>query len=162
MKKRNVKMVLLVELILLLIVFAITVPICFRQGLSGMCYLIDAPSMIGILLFAVPGMMILGAGRDFCKAFSVGQKKYTLLELKNIIEAVKACQKLVVIGGLFEMLIASIAILATLDDLTVLGPNLAVMILSGLYIVILEYFLLPLYLNTQKTLHEEMCLDEEI
>lgn len=161
MKKRNVKLILLLELVLLIPVFLVIKLTCMGPGFGSLAWFIDFPSILGILLFAIPGLMIFGEWKNFCKAFSVGQTEYKLLELKNILEAVKTCQKLVVLAGLFEMIISFIAMMGNLSEPSTIGPNLAVMVLSGLYVVIAEYFLLPLSVNTQKAINEGMELNEE-
>ncbi|WP_022778131.1 hypothetical protein [Butyrivibrio sp. AE3009] len=41
------------------------------------------------------------------------------------------------------------------------GPNLAVCFLSGFYAVIIEFFLLPLKLNAERKMNEEMDMEDE-
>lgn len=161
MKKRNVKMVLLVQIVPLVLVFMICKITNFGVWSDVYGYFLDLPSIVGLLLFVVPGMFVLGEWGDFRKALLVGQKEYKLLELKNILEAVKACQKLVLLGGIFEMLIGSVAMLFDMEDVRTLGPALVVMIMPAFYVVIMEYFLLTLSVFTQKAINEEMDLDEE-
>ena len=48
------------------------------------------------------------------------------------------------IGGFTASLIAIVAILGTLNDISKLGPNLAVAILTLLYSLIIELLLLPI------------------
>ena len=91
----------------------------------------------------------MGAWKDFIKAFSVGIKPFSLLQLKNIIEAVDAAQKLTVYGALFAIIISGVLIMGRLNDPSTLGPNLAVCFLSGFYAVIIEFLLLPLRLNAE-------------
>lgn len=149
------------EFILLIPVFLVIKLTCMGPGFGSFAWFIDFPSILGILLFAIPGLMILGEWKNFCKAFSVGQTEYKLVELKNILEAVKTCQRLVVLGGLFEMIVGFVAMMGNLADPATIGPNLAVITLSGFYVVILEYFLLPLSVNIQKAINEGMELNEE-
>ena len=101
----------------------------------------------------------MGAWKDFTKAFSVGIKPYSLLELKNIIEAVDAAQKLTVFGALFAIIISGVQIMGRLVP-SMMGPGLAVCFLSGLYAVIIEFLLLPLRLNAERKMNEEMDLGE--
>ena len=98
--------------------------------------------------------------KDFIKAFSVGIKPFSLLQLKNIIEAVDAAQKLTVYGALFAIIISGVLIMGRLNDPSTLGPNLAVCFLSGFYAVIIEFLLLPLRLNAERRMNEEMDLGE--
>lgn len=162
MKKRDIKPVLLFELLLLLFVFLLLY--CTNFGYSntnGLLFFWDGISFIAMLLIVIPGMFMLGEWRDFWKAFSVGQKEYKLKELKNILEAVKTCQKLVLLGGLFEVIINYVAAMAYMQEFATYGMVMVIAVLPGLYALILEYFLLPLSVNTQKAINEEMELNEE-
>lgn len=70
-----------------------TICLASDAGMSAVTWFIDFPSLITILIFLIPGLLIMGAWKDFIKSFPVGIKKYNLLELKNIISAVGAAQK---------------------------------------------------------------------
>ncbi|MBQ8030978.1 MAG: hypothetical protein IJ260_05550 [Butyrivibrio sp.] len=129
-------------------------------GVSAIAWFLDIPSILLIAIVLIPGLLIMGAWKDFTKAFSVGIKKFSLLELKNIIEAVNAAQKLTIYGALFAIIISGVLLLGRLDDPSTIGPNLAVCFLSGLYAVIIEFLLLPLRLNAEKKMNEEMDLGE--
>ncbi len=158
--KRNIHTVLLGQLLLLAVIFAILI---FVGGfdLSAVAWFIDLPSLILIVLFLVPGLIIMGEWKDFTKAFSVGIKSYRLLELKNIIEAVAAAQKLTVFGALLAIITSGILILGRINNPETIGPNLAVCFLSGLYAVMVEFFLLSLRLNAERKMNEEMDLEDE-
>ena len=83
-----------------------------------------------------------------------------MLELKNIIGAVDAAQKLTIYAALFAIIISGVLLMGRLDDPYTIGPNLAVCFLAGLYAVIIEFLLLPLRLNAERKMNEEMDLDE--
>jgi flagellar motor component MotA len=157
---KNIRFVLLGQLILLILVFAILI-FGSNFGISAALWFVDLPSLILIMLILIPGLIIMGEWKDFLKAFSVGIKKFRLLELKNIIDAVSAAQKLTVFGALFAIIISVIIILGQLNDLEALGANLAVCMMAGLYAVIIEFFLLPLRLNAERRMNEEMDLEDE-
>ena len=158
--KANIRLILLGELILVAAIFLFML-IVGGAGLSSVFWFIDLPSIIVILLFLIPGLMIMGAGKDFVKAFSVGIRPYRLLELKNIIGAVGAAQKLTVFGALVAMIMGGVFIMGNLDDMSSLGPNLAVCFLTGFYAVLIEIFLLPLKLNAERKMNEEMDFEDE-
>ena len=156
--KKNIRVVLLGELVLLVLIFLL----CLGNGaISSITWFVDLPSMILIALVFIPGLLIMGEWKDFLKSFSVGIRHYSLLELKNIIGAVTAAQKLTVLGALFSIITSGILVAGHLDDLTAIGPCLAVCFLSGLYAVIIEFFLLPLRLNAERKMNEEMDLGDE-
>ena len=156
--KNNIRVVLFGELVLLILIFLL----CLSNGaISSILWFVDFPSMILIALVFIPGLLIMGEWKDFLKSFSVGIRHYSLLELKNIIGAVTAAQKLTVLGALFSIITSGILVAGHLDDLTTIGPCLAVCFLSGLYAVIVEFFLLPLRLNAERKMNEEMDLGDE-
>ena len=157
---KNIRFVLLGQLVLLILVFAILI-FGSSFGISAALWFVDLPSLILIMVILIPGLIIMGEWKDFLKAFSVGIRKYRLLELKNIIEAVSAAQKLTIFGALFAIIISVIIILGQLNDLEALGANLAVCMMAGLYAVIIEFFLLPLRLNAERRMNEEMDLEDE-
>lgn len=124
-------------------------------------YFIDIPSIIIILIVLVPGMFILDCQKNFIKSFSVGTKKYSLLELKDIKLAVIACQKLVIFASTFASVFSFIILLQNyFDSKETFGPNLAVVCLSIFYGAFLEYLLFPLRLNTERAINKEMDLGE--
>ena len=156
--KKNIRIVLLGELVLLIAIFLL----CLSNGaISSIIWFVDYPSMILIALALIPGLIIMGEWKDFVKAFSVGISHYSLLELKNIIGAVTAAQKLTVLGALFSIISSGILLMGRLDDLSTIGPGLAACFLSGLYAVIVEFFLLPLRLNAERKMNEEMDFGDE-
>ena len=157
--KKNIRTVLLGELILLVAVFAFNVIV--TSGVRGFSWYLDIPSIVLMFVFLVPGLMVMGEWKNFVKAFSVGIKPYSLLELKSIIGAIGVAQKLVICSALLSIIIAGVAVLGCVGDLSLIGPNLAICFLSGLYAVIIEFFLLPLRLNAEKRMNEEMDLEDE-
>ena len=158
--KKNVRIVLLGGLLLLIVVFYLTV-LMGMGGLSSVRWFIDFPSLLMLLLFFIPGLLLMGVWKDFIKSFSVGIRHYSLLELKNIIGAVDAAQKLIVFAALFEIISSGIIALGNISDLFTLGPRVAVCLLVGLYAVIIEFFLLPLRLNAERCMNKEMDLEDE-
>lgn len=158
--KRNIRTVLLGQLLLLVLVFTFLI-IGGGFELSAVAWFIDLPSLILVTLFLILGLVIMGEWKDITKAFSVGIKNYRLLELKNIIEAVTAAQKLTVFGALIAIIISGVLLMGRLDSPETIGPGLAICFLSGFYAVIVEFFLLPLRLNAERKMNEDMDLEDE-
>jgi len=157
---KNIRVVLLGELILLIVICLFNI-LMSGGGLSSIRWFLDLPSLVLIIIVLIPGVLIMGIWKDFIKSFSVGIKKYSLLELKNIIGAVDFAQKMTVFAALFAIIVSSILLLGNIENLSVLGPNLAVCFLAGLYAVIIEFFLLPLRLNAEREMNKEMDLGDE-
>lgn len=157
---KNIRVVLLGELVLLIVIFAILIA-GSGFGPEAALWFLDMPSAVLLLLVLIPGLIIMGEWKDFLKAFSVGIKKYTLLELKNIKEAVAAAQKLTIFGALLAIITSAVIVLGKIGSPEIIGPNLAVCFLAGLYAVIIEFFLMPLSLNTERKMNEEMDLEDD-
>ena len=159
--KKNIRLILLLELLLFIVVFLVTI-INSSRTLHNISNFIDIPSFLLILLVLIPGLIIMGEWKDFIKSFSVGIKDFNLLELKNIILAVDAAQKLTIYAALFSIISSAIIILVKLStDSQLIGPNLAVCFLSGFYAIIIEFLLLPLRLNAERKMNEEMDFEDE-
>ncbi len=157
---KNIRLVLLGELILFAVVFLFNVAMG-TGGLEAVRWFIDIPALLVIIMILIPGMMIKGVWKDFLKSFSVGIKPYRLLELKNIIGAVDAAQKLTVYGALIAIIVSGVIVMGKLSEPSTIGPSLAVCFLSAFYAVIIELFLLPLKLNAERKMNEEMDLGDE-
>lgn len=157
--KRNIRTVVLGESILLIVILLCN--ILMGGGIHALSWFIDIPSILLILIALVPGLLIMGVWKDFIKSFSVGIKPYSLLELKNIIGAVDFAQKMTAFAAFFAIIVSAICILGNIDNLSLLGPNLAVCFLAGLYAVIIEFLLLPLRLNAERQMNKEMDLGDE-
>lgn len=158
--KKNIRVVVFGELILLIVTFLSNI-FMVESGLSSVKWFIDLPSILLIIIVFIPGLLIMGVWKDFIKSFSVGIKSYSLLELKNIIGAVDAAQKITVFAALFAIIISGVLVLGNIENHSILGPSLAVCFLAGLYAVIIEFFLLPLRLNAEREMNKEMDLGDE-
>ena len=156
---KNIRLVLIGEILLFFGIFLLNI-LMGGWGSSAILWFLDLPSLLLIALVFFPGLIIMGVWKDFVKAFSVGIRSFSLLELKNIIGAVDAAQKLTVFGALFAIIISAVLLMGRLDDPSTIGPNLAVCFLSGFYAVIIEFLLLPLKLNAERKMNEEMDLGE--
>lgn len=158
--KKNIRIVLIGEIVLLVVLFLLVLILSAGNPVTVITWYFDIPSLLYILLMLIPGLLIMGEWKDFIKSFSVGIKPYSLLELKNIIEAVGAAQKLTVYGALLAIITSGILLMGKLGELSTIGPNLAVCFLAGFYAVIVEFLLLPLRLNAERKMNEEMDLED--
>ena len=92
-------------------------------GLHALVWFIDLPSLIGIILICAAVVLCSG----------VQGKK----------EVLRIVQKAVIPAGVFMALTAGIVLLASLDNVEYIGPNLAVAILSMAYAVLIYLILIP-------------------
>lgn len=157
---KSIRTVLIGEILLLIAFFLLVLVLTAGNPGVVVGWFIDIPSILLILLILIPGLIIMGEWKNFIKAFSVGIKHYSLLELKNIIGAVGAAQMLTVYGALLAIISSGIVLMGRLDDPSLMGPNLAVCFLSGFYAVIVEFLLMPLKLNAKRKMNEEMDLED--
>lgn len=91
----------------------------------------------------------------------IGKKTYSIGQMKKSLEAVKLVQKLVMYSSLFTAGVSFIVVLYRLEDLSALGPIIAIVCLSLVYASALEVLLLPLHLHVQNWLIEAMDIINE-
>ena len=114
---------LIVGIVLGILTFILLLGITGGVGLHALVWFLDLPSLLGIVLICTAVVLCSG----------VRGKK----EVFNII------QKAVIPAGIFMALTAGVVILASLDNIEYLGPNLAVAFLSVTYAVLIYLILIP-------------------
>ncbi|HYE81959.1 MAG TPA: hypothetical protein VEG39_07320 [Clostridia bacterium] len=107
---------------------------------------VDLPSIIVIMTFSIPMLMASGLLTDFIRGFKVmGQKvnTWSLLELKKTEVALRLMTKLILLSGSLGSLIGVVSIMSNLSDVSKIGPNLAIALLTLLYSILFIFILLP-------------------
>ncbi len=97
---------------------------------------IDYPSVLIILLMTLPIVIGSGLFQDLKRSFKVAMSKknvFTRIELEKSLIAVDLTMKMIALSGGIGTLIGLIAILRYLSDLSTLGPNLSVAMLTLFY-----------------------------
>lgn len=132
-------------------------------SLRGIIFFIDPPSLIIILVLAVPVLFRGGIWKDFLRAWKLLKKNYTchLSEIRRALDAVEMMQKQLVYAGIISMLLSFVHVLGRLSDPASLGPNVAVAILTMLYAVIFEMLLLPLQIEAKRRIVDYMEVDTD-
>lgn len=132
----------------LISIAAVIIVSAFMIGITngGIIYLIDLPSIIALLLVAIP--MLIGSGlfKDFNNAFVLvmkPKKNVQLKEVKRAIEAVELVMKCLLYTGVFVALISIIVIMHDFTEMEYIGPNLAVAVLTMIYSLFINLILLP-------------------
>jgi len=159
-KRQAVWKVLLIEAVVVIAGLFAAIFITLND-ITQFAIFIDLPTFLLMLLFVVPAFVASGLQKDFVFIFKISKSKLAISQLKRSLESIQLMQRLVLTGGFFSVFVALITCLGHLDNLSTLGPNMAVICLSGLYTVILEFLLLPLKTFVQVTLIEEMGMDNE-
>ena len=129
----------------LMLVLACTFVILSTAGVKSLSWFIDLPSIIiplGITFFVLIASESLW---DFGQAFVVvyGKSNYAEEQIKNAWCAMKTVLYTIPIAGVFTFFVSIIAIIGHLSNPDLLGPHLAVAILSVFYCSIIEILLIP-------------------
>lgn len=128
-----------------LIIFVLAMVFVMLLGAPFTAY-VDAPSILMIVLMTVPMLMASGLLPDFKRAFRVMMTKSNLFteeELKKSLLAVRLTTQLVMFSGLFGTLIGGISMLGKIDQISKIGPSVAVMVLTIFYAFCFVIILLP-------------------
>lgn len=130
----------------------------FTAAVSGtsIIFLLDIPSLVAILLVFALLVLLTGYGKDFRKLFSSKKEfeSYDLTQIGKFEKVMDVSGKLILYSSFILPLITLIYLLAN-DDRTAavrqhLGPNLAVVIISIIYMCFLEMILHCLKLKVRK------------
>lgn len=162
MNKKPSGFIFVFEMMMVLLVFAMTTLVSGgKSALITIGNFIDMPSLVLLFLFTVPVLFVSGMAKDFVMVFSVGKKPCSLAQMKKTLEAIQMLQKLVLCGAGFMLLIEIMMIFSKLDDLTILGPNISVALLSVLYGIITESLLIPLGAYVQNHITDALDVKED-
>ena len=119
---------------------------------------VDIPALVLIMLLTLPVFIGSGLWKDFLRAFVLNREEgaWKLVELKRTLEAVELIQKLLVYAACLIFMFQTVSVLYSMDVLSSLGPKLAMMLRSGVYVAVLELLLAPLKLETKKRIIDFM------
>lgn len=132
-------------LIGVILFFAVFVLLSLFNGQALM--LVDVTSLVVIVALSFPMLMASGLLSDFFKGFKVmGQKVnyFSKIDLERILEANKLAVTAFLLSGAIGAILGTIGLLANLGDLSQIGPNLAMAILTVLYSIILIALVSPI------------------
>lgn len=155
--------VLATILILLLAVMVFCVS-NFGVSFNWFYEFVDSPTIIVLLLLCLFFLMATGTLKDFGNAvrFMVKRKadEYTLGELKDAQEAVAMLSQAVVYCVVFITAFLGVDVLYHMDDLSNLGPLIAISLLSIVYGMLIEMILLIMKMSLQKKIRNYLEADE--
>ena len=121
--RKNSTIQLIVGIVLGILTLILLLGITGGVGLHALVWFIDLPSLLGIILICAAVVLCSGV-RGKREVFCV-------------------VQKAVIPAGIFMALTAGVVLLSSLDDVTYIGPNLAVAFLSLTYAVLIYLILIP-------------------
>ena len=126
-------------------------------------WFIDFPTILIMLIFIVPVLMRGGMWKDFKRAFKLLKKDFTchLSELRRTKDVLEMIQKQIWYAGILTMMVSVMYVMVNISDPSLLGPNIAVVVLTMFYAVILEMLLLPMVLEVKGRIINYMDLETE-
>ena len=142
-KQKGGRINAIVGLVLGILFILITALMCA----GNIIWYLDTPSLLLIMVLMLILLFMCGLTKDFFRGitFFFGKRKdISFEELNHTLAAFKLVLIALPLEGFTASLIAFVAILGKLDDVSKLGPNIAVAILTLLYSLIIELLLLPI------------------
>lgn len=126
-------------------------------------WFVDLPTVMIIFIFTVPVLMRGGLWKDFKRAFRLLQKDFVcrLSELRRTRDVLEMMQKQIWYAGILTMMVSIIYVMINISDPSLLGPNIAVSVLTMFYTVILEMLLLPLQLEVKRRIINYMDFETD-
>lgn len=133
----------IISFVLLVVVCAAVV--LSTAGMESLVWYIDLPSIVipvGITFFVLIASESLW---DFGQAFAIvyGKKEYSDQQMNHAWCAMKTVLCTIPVAGVFTFIVSLVAIIAYLSNPELLGPHIAVAILSVFYCSIVEILLMP-------------------
>ncbi len=130
----------------------------------ALSWFIDFPTLLVMVIFVVPVLMRGGMWKDFKRAFQLLKKNYDcrLSELRRTKDVLEMIQKQIWYAGILTMMVSIMYIMVNISDPSLLGPNIAISILTLFYTVVLEMLLLPLQLEVKRRIINYMDLESDL
>ncbi len=130
----------------------------------SLSWFVDFPTILIMIVFIVPIFMRGGLWKDFKRAFQLLKKDFTchLSELRRTKDVLEMIQKQIWYAGILTMMVSVMYVMVNISDPSLLGPNIAVVVLTMFYAVILEMLLLPLLLEVKRRIINYMELETEM
>lgn len=156
--KRDIREWLRFAIGIAVLCFVMWLTIIMWGGTESVGAFIDCPSFIYVSMMTVLLMGISGRLKDFMKAFPLAIKGVTsreICQVKRSLLAVKTAMITLNVVGTMFFAMGAVIILARLDEITSLGPNLAVALLTIVYGLVATLLLIPIYTRLKAKLIEE-------
>lgn len=117
--------------------------------------LVDIPSIVVILAISLPILLASGLQKDFFRGFrlmALQTNPFTTIELKRTLTAVKLMETAILLAGVLGSLFGCVVLLATIEDMSMLFPSMAVAMLTLVYSLVLWGLLLPVRYRVEAVL----------
>lgn len=148
----------IVCVILTFVIFTVCSP-----GSSVIALLLDAPTLLCMLVLCVPVLFRRGIMKDFLRGFRLLRRDYTckFSELRNTLDVVEMMQKQVLCAACIIALQGIFMAIVSMDELVTLPLNISISLLSVFYAAILEMLLLPLQIEAKRRIVDYMDGEED-
>lgn len=134
------------------------------EGVSGVfSYLCDIVPLILLFVVALPPMLVHGIWKDFLRVFHLGKsdRHFSICEIKKTLLAIELLQKQIIYGTVMVVCVYALVFLMNLDDISALGPVMAVNLDSVIYMAVVLLFIEPLKAYTQRYLEDYLAEEED-
>lgn len=127
-------------------------------------WFVDFPTLVIMIVFIVPVLMRGGLWKDFKRSLKMLRKDYVcrLSELRRTKDVLEMMQKQIWYAAILTMMVSIIYVMVNISDPSLLGPNIAISVLTLFYAVIFEMLLLPLQLEVKRRIINYMDLETEV
>lgn len=148
----------IVCVILTFVIFAVCSP-----GSSVIALLLDAPTLLCMLMLCVPVLFRRGIMKDFLRGFRLLRRDYTckFSELRNTLDVVEMMQKQVLCAACIIALQGIFMAIVSANEWVTLPLNISISLLSVFYAAILEMLLLPLQIEAKRRIVDYMDREED-
>lgn len=148
----------IVCVILTFVIFAVCSP-----GSSVIALLLDAPTLLCMLVLCVPVLFRRGIMKDFLRGFRLLRRDYTckFSELRNTLDVVEMMQKQVLCAACIIALQGIFMAIVSANEWVTLPLNISISLLSVFYAAILEMLLLPLQIEAKRRIVDYMDREED-
>lgn len=147
------------------------VALSLQQGSTGDVWdvahtfslLYDTVPLILLFVVALPPMLVHGIWKDFLRVFHLGKsdRNFSICEIKKTLLAIELLQKQIIYGTIMIVCVYVLFFLMRLDDVSVLGPTVAVNLDSVIYMAIALLFIEPLKAYAQRYLEDYLAEEED-
>ena len=137
--------------------FACFAVILSMGGIAAVSLFLDMPSLLFTIGITVLVLVASGMLRDFCVGFAIvfGKENHSREMMCDAWCAMKTVLFTLPLTGIFVFVVYFVGIMAMVDKLEMIMPNLAVAMLSMFYSVLLEMFLVPIAVRLHKKINIE-------
>lgn len=134
------------------------------EGASGVfSYLFDIVPLILLFVVALPPMLVHGIWKDFLRVFQLGKsdRNFSICKIKKTLLAIELLQKQIIYGTVMVVCVYALFFLIRMENISALGPIMAVNLDSVIYMAVALLFIEPLKVYTQRYLEDYLAEEED-